>query len=131
MSRARHKHRAAGGKLSSKPEFEAGGESNAAKEAEEKKHGGKVHHGEGEKGKHRGDRAPRRARGGKVHHEHHNGPKEMHEVKGHSMKHHHGMSVPGRKRGGGVGADKSPLTTAAKVKHVTPGEQPEEGDRDE
>jgi hypothetical protein len=123
MSRARHKHRASGGKLSSKPEFEAGGESNAAKEAEERKHGGKVkHHGEGEKSKHRGDKAPRRARGGKVSHEPH------HEVKSHSMKHHHGMHIPGRKRGGGIGSNLHPLTTAAKVTHITPGEQPEEGD---
>lgn len=151
MSRARHhaKKRAAGG-LSSKPEWEAGGESNAAKESEEKKHGGKVH-GEGHKPKHG---AHRRARGGKVHHEEHehekrrhgghvghheeehekrasgggvHGHEPHHAVKGHSMHHRHGMHVPGRKRGGGVGADKTPLTTAANVKHVIKGEEPEKG----
>jgi hypothetical protein len=84
--------------MSSKPEWEAGGESNAAKEAEEKKRGGKVM-GEGEKPKMRHDR-PARARGGQV---------------------------PGRKRGGGIGANLTPLSTAARVKHVTKGEEPEEG----
>ena len=95
MSRARH--RAKGGAV--KKDFYAGGESNVAKEAEEKKHGGKVVEGEGEKGKKRHDRAAR-ARGG---------------------------AVPGRARGGGVGADMKPLTTAAKVRHVTRNEQPEDG----
>jgi len=33
----------------------------------------------------------------------------------------------GRARGGAVGADKAPLTTAARVKHITPGELPEAG----
>ena len=152
MSRARHKMRASGGGLSSKPEWEAGGNSNAAKEAEEKKHGGKVHHAEGEHGKKRADK---RARGGHVSkHEGHHGkhhsmhmhvhhkkkggevechadggsvgsPHEMHEVKHHSMKHHRG-----RARGGRIGADKAPLTTAAKVHHITKGEQPEEGVED-
>ena len=98
MSRSRHAKRATGGGV--KPAWNAGEEQNAAKEAEEKKKGGAVMHGEGEKAKERHDR-PKRARGG---------------------------SVPGRKRGGGVGADKTPLTTAAKVKHVTPGETPEEGE---
>jgi hypothetical protein len=74
--------------------WNAGGEQNAAHEAEEKKKGGRVH-GEGEKSKMRMDR-PKRARGGRL-------------------------------RGEGMGADKSPLTTAAKVKHVTPGETGEDG----
>lgn len=96
MSRLRHKERAKGGKV----HWNAGEEEPAAKEAEEKKHGGKVKvHGEGEKSKPRHDRAAR-ARGG---------------------------SVPGRARGGGVGADMKPLTTAAKVRHVTKNEQPEDG----
>lgn len=94
MSRIRH--RAKGGGV--KKDFYAGGESNVAKEAEEKKKGGRVH-GEGHEGKKRTDRA--RARGG---------------------------MVPGRKVGGGIGSNLHPLTTAARVKHVTKGEQPEEGD---
>lgn len=115
MSRKRHemKRRAKGGGLSSKPVWNAGGEQNAAKEAEERKHGGHVH-GEGEEPRRRADR---RARGGKVEH---------HEVKGASMHHRHGMKIPGRKRGGGIGANLTPLSTAAKVKHI-PGEGPEEG----
>lgn len=119
MSRARHKARASGGKLSSKPEWEAGGDSNAAKEAEEKKRGGPVHHAEGREAKHRGDR-PKRARGGGVHHHH--------AVKEKSMEHKHGMHIPGRKKGGGVGANLMPLSTAAKVKHVTKDETPEIGE---
>ena len=95
MSRARHHaKKAEGGGV---VHWNAGKDQPAAKEAEEKKRGGKVHmKGEGEKGKHRADR---RARGG---------------------------SVPGRKRGGGVGADKMPLTTAAKIKEVTKGEYAED-----
>lgn len=114
MSRARHHKRAKGG--ATKPVWEAGGETNAAKEAEERAAGGMVE-GEGEAAK---SRADKRARGGSVHEPHH-------EVKTHSMKHKHGMKVPGRKRGGSVGADRHPLTSAANVKHVTSGEQPEEG----
>lgn len=91
MSRARHK--AKGGHV--KEEFYAGGGSNVAKEAEEKKHGGKVRvHGEGEKPKHRSDR-PKRARGGRM-------------------------------RGEGIGSDKMPLTSAAKIKEVTKGEEPQD-----
>jgi hypothetical protein len=60
----RHKaHRKAGGKV-----FYAGGESNVAKEAEEKKHGGKVAEMHGKKGHHR---LEKRARGGKVGADHH------------------------------------------------------------
>jgi len=61
MSRARHKRENGG---SVKQVWEAGGETNAAKEAEEKKKGGRVM-GEGEKGKMRSDR-PKRARGGRL-----------------------------------------------------------------
>lgn len=96
MSRARHKEhkmRADGGRLSSEPKWNAGGEQNAAKEAEEKKRGGRVH-GEGEEGKKRADRKERR----------------------------------GRAKGGRIGANLMPLSTAARVKHVTKGETPEDGD---
>jgi hypothetical protein len=95
--------------------------SNVLKEAEERKHGGKVHHmhGEGHEAKERADR-PKRARGGKLeHHEH----EHKHE---HHMKRATGGSVPGRKRGGGIGADRMPLSSAAKIKEVTKGEMGED-----
>lgn len=154
MSRARHKMRAEGGRLSSEPQWNAGGTQNAAKEAEEKKRGGKVKHHAHAEGEHAKKRADKRARGGHVksehhahgghahsmhihHHKkggkveerahggvvgHHDGEHVHKHVKHHSMAHH-----PGRARGGRIGADKAPLTTAAKVKHITPGEQAEEG----
>ena len=108
MSRIRH--RAKGGGLSSKPVWNAGGEQNAAKEAEERKRGGRAEHmhGEGEKDHMKHGRAKRRARGGRME--------------------HHGAHHPGRKRGGGIGANLTPLSTAATVKHVTKGETPESGD---
>lgn len=62
MSRARHAKKANGGEV--KQVWEAGGETNAAKEAEERKKGGRVH-GEGDSAKMRADR-PKRARGGRV-----------------------------------------------------------------
>lgn len=123
MSRARHKAR--GG--STKPVWEAGGGTNAAKEAEEKsegehlKKGGRVHHGEGE---HPKGRADKRKRGGKVEHKAAGG-EVHHEVKEKSMKHHHGMHIPGRKMGGGVGANRTPLSTAATIKKVVKGEENE------
>lgn len=85
MSRARHKkhHRAEGGKVSWK-----GGNQNVIREAEERKHGGGVHHeGEGEHGRRHGGK---RARGGSVK----------------------------RARGGAVGSDKRPLSSAATIKKV-------------
>ena len=94
MSRARHHAKRAAGGLTSKPQWNAGGTQNAAKEAEELKKGGKVHHhGEGEESKKRHDR-PKRARGGRM-------------------------------RGASAGADMTPLTTASKIKMVTPGEHKE------
>lgn len=92
MSRARHKDkmRANGGPV--KPDWNAGEEQNAAKEAEERKKGGPVNmKAEGDMAKKRGDRR-------------------------------------GRARGGRIGANLAPLSTAARVKHVTKGETPEEGD---
>ena len=132
MSRARHHLRAGGGKLV-KAEWEAGGKSEAAHEAEEKKRGGKVHHAEGEEAKKRADK---RARGGHVKKEHKERAKGggvktdgvgNHAEEIHSVKHHSMIHKKGRARGGAVGADKKPLTTAAKVKHITPGEKPEKG----
>lgn len=131
MSRARHKMRASGGGLSSEPKWNAGGEQNAAKEAMEKKKGGKVEHAEGEKAKKRMDHKERR-RGGDLNkpetgvmarkedddEKEKSNPEEL-KRGGHAHK--------GRARGGRIGADKAPLTTAAKVKHVTKGEGPEIG----
>lgn len=81
----------------------AGGDSNVMKEAHERKRGGKVEHekGEGEAPKHRADK---RARGG---------------------------AAPGRKRGGGVGANLTPLSTAARIKEVTKGEMKEDSPKDD
>lgn len=95
MSRARH--RAKGG--ATKETVYAGEGSNVLKEAEERKRGGKVMHGEGDEPRMRADKA-KRARGG---------------------------SVPGRARGGGVGSDKMPLSSAARIKRL-PGEMPEGGE---
>lgn len=80
MMAEKHK-RAKGGEVN----WYAGKDTNVAKEAEEKKHGGKVH---------------KRKKGG--------------EVEGHHSKHR--LDKPGRKRGGAIGADQKPLSTAARVK---------------
>ena len=121
MSRARHKEhkRAEGGRLSSEPKWNAGGEQNAAKEAEEKKKGGRVHGHEHEE--HAKKRMDKRARGGAVARKHGGHVEEKHEEKEH--KHMH----KGRAKGGRIGANLMPLSTAARVKHVTKGEEPEEG----
>ena len=123
MSRARHAKKADGGSV--KPVWNAGGEQNAAKEALERKRGGRAEHmhAEGEKAKERHDR-PKRARGGKV--EHHG--KVEHEHSGHVMHHHRAKG--GRVRGEGVGADRMPLSSAAKIKEVTPGEVGEDAEKD-
>jgi len=90
-----HHHRKSGGKIEVEglKAGEGGGDPFVEEEAEKKKHGGKTKHHrkhgghvDGHKGKHRMDRK----RGGKVH------------------THH----VEGRKSGGRVGADRSPLSSA-------------------
>ena len=127
MSRARHKMRADGGRLSSEPKWNAGGEQNAAKEAEEKKRGGRVH-GEGEEAKKRADHK-KRARGGPVALK--RGGKAEHESKAEEHREYEKEKhAHKRARGGRIGADKAPLSSAARVKHVTPGEEPEEGGTD-
>lgn len=129
MSRARHKkehhkHRAKGGTVAY-----AGGGSNVMKEAHERKRGGRVHHmhGEGEEAHERHDHKARR-HGGHVskHHEH----ERKHG--GHVMKHHeheahrkHGGRVHHhRAKGGEVGSNKHPLSTASRVTKLK-GEGPE------
>ena len=72
----------------------AGEGSNVLKEAEERKRGGRIEHMEGE-----GEKAKER----------HDRPKR---AKG------------GRVKGEGVGANLTPLSTAAKIKEVTKSEQP-------
>lgn len=81
------KHRASGGVVDKDPspkDVYAGRESNVAKEADERKRGGRV----------------KKA-------------KEMGKVEGKKAKMR--LDRPGRKRGGRVGADRSPLSEAAKV----------------
>jgi hypothetical protein len=113
MSRARHK--ANGGPVK-QIKWNAEG-SNTMKEADEKAKGGRIK-GEGMAPKMRMDRA-KRAAGGSVIAKAAGGPVDARA---------RGGAVPGRARGGGIGADMKPLTTAARVKHVTPGETPEDGD---
>lgn len=126
MSRLRHKERADGGRLSSEPKWNAGGEQNAAKEAEERKKGGRVHHeAEGEHAKKRMDKRARGGpialkKGGKAEHE-----SKAEEHREYEKEKHH--MHKGRARGGRIGANLAPLSTAARVKHVTKGEEPEEG----
>ena len=122
MSRLKHKKRASGGKA----DVYAGGDSNVLKEAMERKRGGKVEHmeGEGEMAKERHDR-PKRAKGGKA--EHH----EKHRAKGGKAEHHEKHRAKGgRVKGEGVGANRTPLSTAAKISEVTPGEQAEDANED-
>jgi hypothetical protein len=135
MSRLKHKKRASGGKA----DVYAGGDSNVLKEAMERKRGGKVEHmeGEGEMAKERHDR-PKRAKGGKAeHHEKHRakGGKaehhEKHRAKGGNAEHHEKHRAKGgRVKGEGVGANRTPLSTAAKISEVTPGEQAEDANED-
>lgn len=92
-------------------------------------HGGAMHHDDAAEDKEmiehmvKPGALKKRARGGHVSHHVAHGGHVMHEHHG-KVAHHH---TRGRKRGGGIGSDKMPLTSAAKVKHVTPGETPEEG----
>lgn len=74
-----------------------GAGSNVVKEAhgEERKHGGKV--------------KMKKKRGGEVKHE----KKHVGKVEGDEKKHR--LDRPGRKRGGGVGANVTPLSTAART----------------
>ena len=115
MSRARHEERkrAKGGKVVS---MYNAADSNVMKEAHERKRGGRVHHGEGEEAKERHD-MKKRARGGKA--------EEAHEGRKHGGAAHPGKHK-GRARGGKIGANRMPLSTAATIKEVTKGEQKED-----
>jgi hypothetical protein len=81
-----HARRAKGGSVKEPggPIKEAGGNPYVEEEAEEKKRGGKVKH--------------KRARGGKID----------------GKAAHHHLGKPGRKRGGRVGADLAPLSSASR-----------------
>lgn len=115
MVKSTHRHRrAAGGR---DPEWDgkkgeedrddaptdvyAGKGSNVAKEADERKRGGKVAKKREEKREDKDARKERKA-GGRVE-----------KLDGHGARHR--LDRPGRKRGGGVGADKSPLSSAART----------------
>lgn len=102
------------------PELDYTAKSNVVPEAEGKKrkHGGAVHHGKHHVSHH-----------GTEHAEHHHhadggaialarGGRAKKEVEGHGHKGHHRLDRPGRKRGGGVGSDMTPLTTAARVREA-------------
>jgi hypothetical protein len=67
------------------------------------------------------EEAKERKKGGKVERKHGG----MVEGEGERPKAHYGRK--GRARGGRIGADKMPLSSAAKVEHVTKGENPEVG----
>lgn len=91
--KARHKmHRAEGGKVKA---YDAEG-SNVEKEAEERKHGGRV------------KKEKERKHGGRV--------KEEARIEGKKAKMR--LDRPGRKSGGRVGSDKSPLSSAHNVSKV-------------
>lgn len=83
-------HRAKGGKLEvdEMPANEGGGDPAVEREAEEKKHGGAAMHHSKKHRKHGG------------------------HVDGKEKKHRMDRAMPGRKMGGRVGADKSPLSSA-------------------
>lgn len=96
MSRARHKHHKAGG---GRTDLVASGNPDVLKEAK------------GEEGYDKGDE---RKRGGKVKkHKRATGGKVLGLMTGGGVKAR--LDRPGRKRGGAVGADRSPLTSAHRV----------------
>lgn len=103
--RLEHHKRARGGNVEDKLDMEEQGRGKVPneegdtpekKEAKKRKDGGKV------------DCMPERKHGGKV--------KEEHRVEGKMAKMH--MGRPGRKAGGRVGSDKSPLSSAHNVSGV-------------
>ncbi len=95
-------HKAGGGKIEvdGMKANEGGGDPAVEREAEEKKKGGKVH------------KMHRRAGG---------------HVDGHEKKHRMDHKTPGRKSGGRVGADKSPLSSAHSTVSSAGGPKEQEG----
>jgi len=87
-----------------------------------RKHGGYVHdgveHPDGDVKHEKG-----RAHVGAVHHHKHGG--HVHD----EHEHHHKRARGGRLRGEGVGADRTPLSQAAKIKEIVPDETPAHGIR--
>lgn len=104
MSRARHKHEAGGvvDKDESPKEVYAGKGSHVEEEADERKDGGKVGH---KRMKH----------------------KDGGCIEGHAGKRR--LDRPGRKRGGGVGSDMHPLSSASKITNAE-GHDADTGDAD-
>jgi hypothetical protein len=116
-----HHHHKDGGEVDSdKGALDYTAESNVVPEAEGKrrKHGGRTKHAEGghvsHHGKHHVSHAHHEA-AVVVHHHRKHGGEAMKHVDGEGHKGHRRLDRPGRKRGGGVGADMTPLTTAAKT----------------
>lgn len=86
-----------------------GGRKRAAGGVVARKHGGAVHHGKHHVSHHHAEAAV-------VHHHHHKRGGGVKHVDGEGAKtKHRRLDRPGRKRGGGVGADMTPLTTAART----------------
>ena len=119
------KHRAEGGKIEPEAKYLEGAQKRCGGKVTKRAKGGgigvvadetnprpEVYSGEGSKTI---KRAEERKRGGKVEKK-----RPMH-VEGHGPKTHR-LDRPGRKRGGAVGADRSPLTAAARL-------NPAEGDK--
>ncbi len=110
MSRARHKehekhHRASGGGIGGRKGEWVSGNPDVKKEAE-----GKESYDDGDERKH----------GGKVK------KKKHHEMHAEGEKSKHRMDRPKRARGGGVGSDRNPFSSA---KNPSKGEEPDVEDR--
>lgn len=91
----KHKEKRASGGKAEKEQDYGGGESNVAKEAEERRHGGSVH---------------AKVKKESMHHMHAEGGRAKHRLD----KFRRG----GRAKGGRTGSDKHPLSSAAKVHHI-------------
>jgi hypothetical protein len=113
MSRARHKMektcKAEGGGIGGRKGMWVSGNPDVKKEAE-----GEEPYAEGDERKH-GGKVKKRKHGGKVH--------EMHAE---GKKSHHRMDRPKRARGGKVGSDRNPFSSA---RHASKGEEPSVEDK--
>lgn len=103
------RHRKDGGRL----DMKVSGNPDVFKEADERRHGGKVKkkkelgHPEGKMARHRRDRA----RGGDVRHKHES-HEETHRARGGHAHHEHDEERHHRASGGRVGADRRPFSSA-------------------